>query len=352
MTERITRFPVVDGHNDLAWACREHRDYSVFGLDSEHDSSSSHLQTDVPKLRRGGVQGQFWSVWVHTDLHGTDAVQATLEQIDFIHRMIAAYPDDFERAVTADDVEGARLNERIASLLGVEGGNQINNSLAVLRQYARLGVRYLTLTWNSSTEWADAAVDAATHNGLNDRGRAVIAEMNRIGMMVDLSHVSAATMQDALDASDLPLLFSHSSCFALNPHPRNVPDAILTQLAANDGVQMITFVPAFISAEYRRWENDGSVGDKPLVSVSQVADHVEHARRVAGIDHIGLGGDFDGCPDMPVGLADVSEYPNLFGELARRGWNDADLLKLGYQNVLRVLRANDPAYLAYLAFIA
>jgi membrane dipeptidase len=173
--------------------------------------------------------------------------------------------------------------------------------------------------------------------------------MNRIGMMVDLSHVSAATMQDALDVADLPLLFSHSSCFALNPHPRNVPDAILTQLAANDGVQMITFVPAFISAEYRSWEENGSVGDKPVVTVGHVADHVEHARTVAGIDHIGLGGDFDGCPDMPIGLADVSEYPNLFAELKRRGWSDADLSKLGNQNVLRVLRANDPAYRAFVA---
>ena len=349
MTERFTKFPVIDGHNDLAWACREHRDYSITGLDSEHDFGCHQLQTDVPKLRRGGVHGQFWSVWVHTDLEGTDSVQATLEQIDFIHRMIEAYPDDFEWAVTADDVERARLNERIASLLGVEGGNQINNSLAVLREYARLGVRYMTLTWNSTIEWADAAVDDATHDGLNERGLAVIAEMNRIGMMVDLSHVSAATMQDALDATELPLLFSHSSCFALNPHPRNVPDAILTQLAANDGVQMITFVPAFISAEYRSWEDGGSVGQKPLVTVVQVADHVEHARSVAGIDHIGLGGDFDGCPDMPVGLADVSEYPNLFAELVHRGWNDADLAKLGYQNVLRVLRANDPAYRAFIA---
>ncbi|MDJ0349973.1 dipeptidase [Cryobacterium sp. PH29-G1] len=349
MTVSIPKFAVIDGHNDLAWACREHRDYSVAGLDYECDSGHSAVQTDIPKLRRGGVQGQFWSVWVHTDLEGTDSVQATLEQIDFVHRLIAAYPDDFERAVTADDVERAQRRGTIASLLGVEGGNQMNNSLAVLREYARLGVRYMTLTWNSSTEWADAAVGAVTHNGINERGRAVIAEMNRIGMMIDLSHVSAATMQDALDATALPLLFSHSSCFALNPHPRNVPDAILAQLAANDGVQMITFVPAFISAEYRRWEDAGSVGEKPVVTVAHVADHVEHARAVAGVDHIGLGGDFDGCPDMPIGLANVSEYPNLFEELGRRGWSDVDLAKLGDQNVLRVLRANDDAYRAFVA---
>ena len=349
MTVRIPKFAVIDGHNDLAWACRERRDYSVTGLDSEHDSGRHPLQTDVPKLRRGGVQGQFWSMWVHTDQKGADAVQATLEQIDFVHRLIAAYPDVFERAVTADDVEHAQQSGRIASLLGVEGGNQMNNSLAVLREYARLGVRYMTLTWNSSTEWADAAVGEVTHNGLNERGRAVIAEMNRIGTIVDLSHVSTATMQDALDVTTLPLLFSHSSCFALNPHPRNVPDAILTRLAANDGVQMITFVPAFISADYRRWEDGGSVGEKPVVTVAHVADHVEHARSVAGVDHIGLGGDFDGCADMPVGLANVSEYPNLFVELSRRGWSDADLEKLGYQNVLRVLRANDAAYQAFVA---
>lgn len=294
------------------------------------------------------MQGQFWSVWVHTDLEGTDSVQATLEQIDFIHRLITAYPDSLQRAVTADDVERARGSGRIASLLGVEGGNQMNNSLAVLREYARLGVRYMTLTWNSSTEWADAAVGDVTHNGINERGRAVIAEMNRIGMIVDLAHVAAATMQDALDATILPVLFSHSSCFALNPHPRNVPDGILAQLAENGGVQMITFVPAFISADYRRWEDSGSVGDKPAVTVAHVADHVEHARRVAGVDHIGLGGDFDGCPDMPIGLADVSEYPNLFAELERRGWSETDLAKLGHQNVLRVLRANDAAYRAFM----
>lgn len=349
MTVRIPKFAVIDGHNDLAWSCRERRDYSVSGLDSEADSAGSHLQTDIPKLRRGGVQGQFWSVWVHTDLAGSDSVQATLEQIDFIHRMIRAYPDDFERALTADDIERVVQSGRIASLLGVEGGNQLNNSLAVLREYARLGVRYMTLTWNASTEWADAAVGAVAHNGLNDRGLVVIAEMNRIGMMIDLSHVSVATMQDALDATTLPLMFSHSSCFALNPHPRNVPDDILTQLADNNGVQMITFVPAFISADYRRWEDAGSVGTMPVVTVAHVADHIEHARRVAGIDHIGLGGDFDGCPDMPIGLANVSEYPNLFGELSRRGWNDADLAKLGSENVLRVLRANDPAYRAFIA---
>lgn len=341
--------PVIDGHNDLAWACRDKRDYSVADLDSEHHSTLSLLQTDVPKLRRGGVAGQFWSVWVHTDLAGADSVQATLEQIDFVHRMVEAYPNDFQWAVTAEDVEQARTTGHVASLIGVEGGNQMNNSLAVLREFARAGVRYMTLTWNSSTEWADAAVGEVLHDGINDRGREVIAEMNRIGMIVDLSHVSAATMSDALDASVLPLIFSHSSCFALNPHPRNAPDEVLSRLAVNGGVQMITFVPSFISADFHAWQDAGSIGAAPLVTVADVADHVEHARQVAGIDHIGIGGDFDGSPEMPEGLETVADYPNLFAELSARGWKRGDLLKLGYQNVLRVLRANDDNYRSFLA---
>ena len=349
MTDPFPLIPVIDGHNDLPWACRSGRDYSVAGLDSETDSSRTSLQTDIPKLRRGGMLAQFWSVWVHTDVVGADAIQATLEQIDFVHRMVAAYPETFELATTADDVERAGAAGTIASLLGIEGGNQINNSLAALREFARLGVRYMTLTWNSTTEWADAATDEPKYNGLNDRGREVIAEMNRIGMMVDLSHVSAATMQDALDASTAPVIFSHSSCFALNPHLRNAPDSILAQLAANGGVQMITFVPAFISAAYKAWQDADEVEEKPVVTVSDVADHVEHARRVAGIDHVGLGGDYDGCPDMPVGLATVADYPNLFAELRRRGWSEPDLAKLGYQNILRVLRANDDVYRSFTA---
>jgi membrane dipeptidase len=348
MSDIVPIIPVIDGHNDLPWACRSERDYSVAGLDSEADSARTPLQTDIPKLRRGGVMAQFWSVWVHTDVRGADAIQATLEQIDFVHRMIAAYPETFQLATTADDIDQAGEVGTIASLLGIEGGNQINNSLAALREFARLGVRYMTLTWNSTTDWADAATDAPQHNGLNDRGREMIAEMNRVGMMVDLSHVSVATMQDALDVSAAPVIFSHSSCFALNPHLRNVPDAILAQLAANGGVQMITFVPAFISAAYAVWQDNGEVGEKPLVTVSDVADHVDHSRRVAGIDHIGLGGDYDGCPDMPVGLSTVADYPNLFAELRLRGWSEPDLAKLGYKNILRVLRANDVAYRRFL----
>jgi len=341
--------PVIDGHNDLPWACRTHRDYSVGGLDDEADAARTPLQTDIPKLRRGGMLAQFWSVWVHTDVEGSDAIQATLEQIDFVQRMVAAYPGTFALATTADDIDRASDTGRIASLLGIEGGNQVNNSLASLRTFARLGVRYMTITWNSTTEWADAAMDTPQHDGLSDRGREVIAEMNRIGMMVDLSHVAAATMRDALDASAMPVIFSHSSCFALNPHPRNVPDVILSQLAANGGVQMLTFVPAFISADYRAWEDAGETGEKPVVTVRDVADHVEHARSIAGIDHIGLGGDYDGCPDMPVGLKTVADYPNLFAELRSRGWSERDLAKLGFANILRVLRAHDTAYRAFVA---
>lgn len=340
--------PVIDGHNDLASACREKRGYSVSGLDSEQHTAHNELQTDIPKLRRGGVCGQFWSAWVHTDIKGDASVTATLEQIDFLHRMVDAYPDDLRWAVTAADVDAATAAGRVASLIGVEGGNQINNSLSVLRMYARAGVRYMTLTWNSSTDWADAAVGDVLHGGLNDRGREIIGEMNRIGMMVDISHVSAATMSDALDTSVLPLVFSHSSCHAINPHPRNVPDDVLVRLAANGGVVMITFVPSFLSAAFWAWQKAGSVGVAPRVTVSDVADHVEHARRVAGIDHIGIGGDFDGSAEMPEGLGTVADYPKLFAELSARGWTDDELTKLGSTNVLRVLRANDESYSHFL----
>jgi membrane dipeptidase len=294
------------------------------------------------------VSGQFWSAWVHTDIEGDAAVRATLEQIDFLHRMVDAYPEDLQWAVTAADVDAATATGRVASLIGVEGGNQMNNSLSVLRMYARSGVRYMTLTWNSSTEWADAAVGEVLHGGLNDRGREIIAEMNHIGMIVDLSHVSAATMSDALDATVVPVMFSHSSCFAINPHPRNVPDDVLVRLAANGGVLMITFVPSFLSAAFWAWQQAGSIGVAPLVTVSDVADHVEHARRVAGIDHIGIGGDFDGSAEMPFGLETVADYPNLFAELIARGWTHEDLVKLGSTNVMRVLQASDDSYIRFM----
>ena len=343
MTHRIV--PVFDGHNDLPWEARVNRGYSVEGIDQELPQT---LHTDIPKLRRGGYLAQYWSGYVDADHLGADAVVATLEQIDFVHRMCARYPETFKCATTADDVRAAQTEGRIASLIGIEGGHQIANDLAVLREYARLGVRYMTLTWNNTNEFADAAVGEHKWGGLNDRGREVVAEMNRIGMIPDISHVSADTMRAALAASDKPIMFSHTSCFAINPHPRNAPDDVLEKLAANDGVIMITSVPGFVSEARAQWWRDGGKGEAPEVTVAMVADHVEHAREVAGVDHIGVGGDFDGTDVMPVGLEDVGLYQNLFDELRDRGWSEADLDKLGYQNALRVLEANDDAYKAFM----
>lgn len=337
---------VFDGHNDLVWERRQRHDYSFDGLGEETPDT---FQTDIPKLRRGGVSAQFWSVFVNTDLRGGDAVTATLEQIDGVHRLIARFPDDLRFARTADDVRAAWAQGRIASLMGAEGGHQIDDSPAVLRMYALLGVRYLTLTWNEHTSWADCAILPPEHGGLTDFGREVIAEMNRIGMIVDLSHVSAETMSDALDASHRPVMFSHSSCRALGRHPRDIPDDVLSRLSANGGVAMMTFVAPFLSEEYHRWVESGKVGAEPVVGVTDVADHVEHAREVAGIEHIGLGGDYDGSDYMPQGMADVSGYPALFDELRRRGWSEDDLDRLGHGNVLRVLEANDVAYRRFLA---
>lgn len=337
---------IFDGHNDLPWQRRIAHGYRVEGLDAETEQT---FQTDIPKLVRGGLAAQFWSVFVDTDIRGADAVQATLEQIDFVHRLAARYPEVFALARTAEDVSRAWESGRIASLMGAEGGHQINDSLAVLRIFARLGMRYMTLTWNEHTEWADCAVLPPKHHGLNSRGREVVAEMNRIGMLVDLSHVSAETMSDALDVSTLPVIFSHSSCLALGRHPRDVPDTILRRLGDNGGVVMITFVPQFISPQFNAWFLSDQSEPAPPVTVADIADHCDHAREVAGIDHIGIGGDFDGTPYMPAGLTDVSGYPNLIDALRGRGWSDADLRKLGHENILRALAANDSAYCAFLA---
>ena len=337
--------PVLDGHNDLPWEARSERGYSVEGIDQELPQT---LQTDIPKLRRGNYAGQFWSAWVHSDLQGGEAVVATLEQIDFIHRMISRYPETFAWAPTAALVRASRDSGKIGSLIGIEGGHQIAGNLAVLRQYARLGVRYMTLTWNRSTEFADAAVGERLWHGLNDLGREVVAEMNRIGMLVDLSHVSAETMRDALMVSAKPVMFSHSSSFAINPHPRNVPEDVQRMLVGNGGVQMITFVPSFISHDFWQWEVNGRQGEAPQVTVSDVADHVEQARDVMGVDHIGVGGDFDGTSQMPDGIAHVGEYQNLFEELSHRGWSQEDLQKLGWLNALRVLEDSDPDWLAFM----
>ncbi len=333
--------PVIDGHNDLPWHRRTTAGYSVDGLDAETPST---LHTDIPKILRGGLRGQFWSVWVHTDLDEVDRLRGTLEQIDFVYRLIARYRDVFARAVTADDVEREMAAGRVASLMGVEGSHQIGESLAVLRDYARLGVRYMTLTWNETTAYADANIGESLHGGLSDPGHELIAEMNRIGMLVDISHVSPDTMRDALATSRLPVVFSHSSCAAINPHPRNVPDDVMAALAVNGGVQMITFVPFFLSKQCWEWELAGGTGPAPTVTMDDVVAHIEHAREVMGVDHIGLGGDFDGFEmPGPVGLEDVSRYPALFSALSERGWSDEDLRKLAHGNILRVLHDNDQA---------
>lgn len=344
MTFDALPFPVIDGHNDLPWERRDTHGSSVEGIDTEADS----LHTDLPKLRAGGVVGQFWSVFVPAD--DPDPVRTTLQQVDVAHRIVERYPDTLALARTATEVRAAVDSGRIASLLGAEGGHSIGDDLAVLRSLARLGVRYMTLTHNDDTPWADSATGARAHGGLTDRGREVVAEMERIGMLVDLSHTAPATMRDTLDVATQPVVFSHSSTVAVNDHPRNVPDDVLARLSDNGGVVMITFVPQFVSAEFAAWEDAGSAGTPPVVTVSDVADHVEHAREVAGVRHIGLGGDYDGTPVLPPDLRDVSRYPVLAAELERRGWGADDLRALAGGNVLRVLEATDERF-ARTAFV-
>lgn len=344
MTFDALPFPVIDGHNDLPWERRETHDSGVEGIDSEAGS----LHTDLPKLRAGGVVGQFWSVFVPCD--EPDPVRATLQQVDLAHRIIERYPDALALARTAAEVRTAIESGRIASLLGAEGGHSIGDDLAVLRDLARLGVRYMTLTHNDDTPWADSATGSHPHGGLTDRGREIVAEMERIGMLVDLSHTAPTTMRDTLDVATQPVVFSHSSTIAVNDHPRNVPDDVLARLADNGGVVMITFVPQFVSAPYAEWLAAGSSEDAPPVTVSDVADHVEHARDVTGVAHIGLGGDYDGTPVLPPDLRDVSRYPVLAAELQRRGWGPADLRALAGGNVLRVLEATDERF-ARTAFV-
>jgi membrane dipeptidase len=372
----LSRAPVLDGHNDLAWALRKQVAYDL----SQRDIATAQprLHTDIPRLRAGGVGAQFFSVYVPGTLVGGAAVTATLEQIDCVTGMIAAYPETFAAARTASDVRRAIAGGRIAALMGAEGGHSIDCSLAVLRVLRRLGVAYMTLTHNQNVPWADAATDVPAVGGLSDFGRDVVVEMNRIGMLVDISHVSPATMQAALDLSRAPVIFSHSSCRALTDHVRDVPDAALERLAGNGGVVMITFVPDFVSqecadrsaaedaqrhalgldkvtiytehagehldpavvAELDRWRAENP---EPKATLAQVADHVEHAREVAGVAHIGLGGDYDGTESLPIGLEDVSCYPALLAELADRGWSDADLEALTSGNILRVLQAAEDA---------
>ena len=357
----LRRVPLVDGHNDLPWAIR-----AGFGSDPVLAALTRPVretQTDLPRLSEGGVAAQFWSVYVPGTLTGDAAVTAVLEQIDIVHRMIQAYPEHLELALTAADVQRAFAAGKIASLLGAEGGHSIASSLGVLRALYRLGVRYMTLTHNSNVGWADSATDTPDAGGLTDFGRAVVREMQRIGMLVDLSHVAPSTMRDALDVAGAPLIFSHSSARALCDHPRNVPDEVLARLAVNGGVCMVTFVPAFVSPECAAWQagllaeldrrgldrRDMSAWDAvapeweaahpvPEATLTQVADHIDHVRAVAGIDHIGIGGDYDGSAAMPTGLSDVSRYPALFAELLARGWTEPDCAALAGGNLLRVLQ--------------
>ncbi|MFG2173198.1 dipeptidase [Streptomyces niveus] len=364
--ELLEDFPVVDGHNDLPWALREQVRYDLDRRDIA-DDQSAHLHTDIPRLRAGGVGAQFWSVYVRSDMAGDTAVSATLEQIDVVGRLIARYPGDLAAARTADEMEDARRTGRIASLMGAEGGHSINNSLATLRALYALGVRYMTLTHNDNLAWADSATDEPGVGGLSPFGHEVVREMNRTGMLVDLSHVAATTMRDALATSAAPVLFSHSSARAVCDHPRNVPDDVLELLAANGGVAMATFVPKFILPEAIAWtkaadENMREHGAHPLdttesgmkihrefeaanprptATAATVADHLDHMREVAGIDHIGIGGDFDGTAFTPEGLDDVAGYPNLIAELFARRWSPEDLSKLTWLNAVRVLRAGE-----------
>jgi membrane dipeptidase len=281
------------------------------------------------------VGGQFWSVYIPADLPGGFA-RTELEQIDIARRVIARYPDRLALAGTADEVERAMKEGRVASLLGIEGGHAIENSLGALRAYYDLGVRYMTLAHSKTLDWVDSATDAARHGGLTRFGEEVVGEMNRLGMLVDLSHVSEEAMDDALRVSEAPVLFSHSSARAVCDHPRNVPDAVLAKMKANGGVVMVTFVNAFVSPEWAR--ASGPRMPKIPVTIAQVADHVDHVRKVAGVEHVGLGGDYDGNDAWPEGLSDVSGYPRLLAELARRGWSDEDLGKLASGNVLRAMR--------------
>ena len=334
--EALALAPLVDGHNDLAWEARDQRAYSVEGLDGD---MTAVYQTDIPRLRRGGVGAQFWSVYAPCEQLGADAVTYTLEQIDFVHRLIARYPDALSYAWSGDDVRRAWREGRIASLLGAEGGHSINGSLAVLRDFARLGVRYMTLTHNDNTPWADSATDDPVHGGLTDFGRSCVAEMNRLGMLVDLSHVAATTMRDALDASTAPVIFSHSSCRAVTDHPRNAPDDVLERLSGNGGVIMIAYVPYFVNEAAAAWSEGDRTTPAPRTTVDDVVAHVEHAREVAGIDHIGVGSDYDGVAVFPEDMGDVTGHAVLLDRLAERGWSGPDLAKLMGGNILRVLDA-------------
>jgi membrane dipeptidase len=380
----LLRTPLIDGHNDLPWEIRDRFKSDLAAVDLESDTThlpfpdgASPLMTDIPRLRAGHVGGQFWSVWIPSAVKGYEAVQITLEQIDLVKRMTARYPGTLEIAYTAADVRRIHRSHRIASMIGIEGGHQINDSLAVLRQMYDAGARYMTLTHTANNAWADSATDSPVHHGLTPFGIEVVREMNRLGMLVDLSHVSPETMSAALAASEAPVIFSHSSARALVDHPRNVPDDILRSVAANGGVVMVNFAPGYVSSARNHWDADQAaertrfnsppyvglyIGQperakaalavweqqhpRPAATLLQVADHIDHIRQVAGVDHVGLGSDFDGIEDAPTGLEGVNRYPALLEELMRRGWTDPDIAKLAGENLLRVMAAAEKAALS------
>jgi membrane dipeptidase len=360
--------PVIDGHNDYPWALRE-RDVGGDFNKADITEPVPSLMTDIPRLRRGGLGAQFWSVYVPADMQGKEAVRATLEQIDVVHRMTKRWPETFELALTADAAERAFKSGRIGSMIGMEGGHSIDNSLATLRQMYAVGARYMTLTHSQNVPWADSATDQPKLNGLSKFGEEVVREMNRLGMLVDLSHTSPDTMKDVLAIAEAPVIFSHSAARALCNVPRDVPDEVLAMLPKNGGVVMVTFVPGFISQAVADWSityaaqqqllrvqfptntnyvNAGlerwrSENPEPRATLKQVADHIDHIRKVAGIDHIGLGGDFDGITSVVEGLEDVSKYPDLTAELLSRGYKDEEVKKVLGLNVLRAWRGAEQA---------
>lgn len=351
--------PLIDGHNDLPWLIREETggDVPAFRFDREND-----FDTDIPRMREGMVGAQFWSVWIPGETAAGDARRMQLEQIETAQQIIDTHPDTFELALTANDIERIFGAGKIASMFGMEGGYGLGNSLEALREFYELGVRYMTLTHNVSTDWADAALGEARHGGLTEFGRELVREMNRTGMMVDIAHTSPATMHQTLDIAVAPVIWSHAACRALVDHPRNVPDDVLSRLAENGGVVMVTFIPSFLSKEVWEmeeglWATDAAIESvremrevwtaydaefgAVRASINDVADHIEHVRDIAGIDHVGIGSDFWGMPDMPLGLEDVSRFPHLFAVLIKRGWSDDDLRKLAGGNLLRAMRKTE-----------
>ena len=369
--EVLAKSPIIDGHNDTPHQIAElfDRDFSKFDLTALPADVLAKTHTDIKTARAGYLGGQYWSVYVDAALPKHEAVTRTIQQIDVVRQMMARYPETFTYAATAAEVEAAMKKGKIASLIGMEGGHSIGSSLEILRQTYALGARYMTLTHSLTTDWADSSTDAPKHDGLSPFGFEVLAEMNHLGMIADISHVSEATMHDVLDKSTAPVLFTHSNARAITPHPRNVPDSVLKRLPQNGGVVMVTFVPGFTSAERRQWEyarsavagraktefSGNPVGEmatvdawiaanpQPKATLAQVADHIDHIRKVAGVDHIGIGGDFGGVDELPVGLENVSTYPALFAELVRRGYSKADLAKIAQGNVLRVMRGVEKA---------